>query len=185
MEKILYLHTRKLFPSFSSPALSRFSVLFSQLSKNYSDSNSDKLTNIYTKELEENQNMEKYRIDPEKILNGLEKRNSIIIKGIPAGFGAFNFYDLLTKFCKDINFFYIPGFAIAKRKYIYAFVTINRRMGILNIFEALTIMRDKLESYKGFDFTKIEIYFCRSRHIINLADKYQKEANQKDFIIRK
>ena len=183
-ERILYLYTHKLFPRFTTPAFSRFSNLFSELSDT-TDSDSDSDMEIYPKELEEDPNIERYRINPKKILNGTEKRNSVIIKGIPAAFGALNFYELLTKFCKEINFFYIPGFAIAKWKYIYAFVTIGRRKGVLNIYEGLTLMKEKYKSFKGFDFSKIEIYFCKSQNIIGLTKKYQKEVNQKNFIICK
>ena len=185
MEKFLYLYTHKLFPRFSTPTSSRFSELFSKLSSSNSCLDSDQLTEIYTKELKKDPNMEKYRINPEKILNGIEKRNSIIIKGIPADFGVLNFYELLTTFCKDIKFFYVPGFAIAKWKYIYAFVTISRRMGVLDIFEALTLIRDKFQTYKDSDFSKIEIYFCKSQNIIGLTKKNQKEVNKNNFIIYK
>ena len=185
MEKALYLYTNKLFPHFSTPSISRFSELFSKLSDNDSCLDSDQLKEIYSTELKEDINMEKYQINPKKIKDGIEKRNSIIIKGIPSDFGPYNFYELLTKFCKDIKFFYIPGFVINKWKYIYAFVKIGSQMGVLDIFEALTFMRDKFKTYNGFDFSKIEIYFCKSKNIIGLTKKYQKEANQKNFIICK
>ena len=58
-------------------------------------------------------------------------------------------------------------------------------MEVLNIFEALTLMRDKLKIYKGFNFTKIEIYFCKYQNLIDLTKKYQKEVDQKNFIICK
>ena len=184
-EKILYLYTHELFPGFSTPAFSRFSNLFSELSDNDSDSDSDQFMKTYYEELEKNQKLERYRINPKKILNGIEKRSSVIIKGIPSAFGARNFYELLTKFCKEINFFYIPGFAISKWKYIYAFVTIGRRKGVLNIFEGLTLMKEKYKTFKGFDFSKIEIYFCKSQNIIGLTKRYQNEVNQENFIICK
>ena len=186
MEKILYLYTHKLFPRFSTPNSSRFSELFSKLSDYDPDSDfNGQLNKIYSKDLKENPNIEKYRINPEKILNGLEKRTSIIIKGIPSDFGALNFYELITQFCIEINFFYIPGFSNGKRKYMYAFVTVGRLMDVLNIFEALILMRDKLKIYKGFNFTKIEIYFCKYQNLIDLTKKYQKEVDQKNFIICK
>ena len=182
MEKILFIFTKKLFPHFSTPTCSRFSGLFSELSENDPNSNSDQLINIFSEELEENPNIEKYVINPEKILNGIEKRNSVIIKGIPSAFGARNFYELLVKFGEKINFFFIPGFAINKWEYIYAFVTIRRKKGVLNIFKELNRIRDK-KYFKGFNFSKIEIYFCKSRIIIGLTKKYQKENSHKNFII--
>ena len=185
MEKILHLYTHKLFPRFSTPAYSRFTSLFSEISDNDSDSDSDQSIEIYSQELKNDPKMERYIINPKKILLGIEKRNSVIIKGIPADFGPLNFYELLKKFCKEISFFYIPGFAIAKWKYIYAFVTIGRRMGVLNIFESLNLIKDKYKTFKGCDFSKIEIYFCKSQNIIGLTKKYQKEANHKNFIICK
>ena len=183
IEKILSLYTHKLFPRFSSPSTSRFSNLFTELSDNNSNSNSNQVMNNYSKISEENSKIEKYKIDPKKILNGIEKRNSILIKGIPAAFGALNFYELLTKFCKKINFFYIPGFAIAKWEYIYAFVTIGTKRGVLSIYEGLTLMKEKYKTFNGYDFSKIEIYFCKSQNIIGLTKKYQTDDNQRNFII--
>ena len=185
MEKILYLYTQKLFPRFSTPAFSRFSSLFSELSGDDSDSDSEQFTKINSEELVENSNLERYQINPKKILDGTERRNSVIIKGIPSAFGAANFYELLTKFCKEINFFYIPGFAIAKWKYIYAFATIGNQKGIIKIFEGLTLMKEKCKTYKGFDFSKIDIYFCKYQNIVGLAKKCQKKGNKKNFIICK
>ena len=184
-EKMLCLYTQKLFPRFSTPAFSRFSSLFSELSDDDSDSDSEQFTKINSEELVENSNLERYQINPKKILDGTERRNSVIIKGIPSAFGAANFYELLTKFCKEINFFYIPGFAIPKWKYIYAFATIGRRKGVLNIYKGLTLIKEKHNNFKGFDFSKIEIYFCKSQNIIGLTKKYQKKANKKNFIICK
>ena len=181
-ERILYMHVRKLFPRFSTPAYSRFSDLFSELSSN---STFDQLKPTNFKESEDETNLEKYRINPEKIIDGIEKRTSVIIKGIPANFGALNFYKLLTKFCSEINFFYIPGFALAKWEYIYAFVTIGHRKGVLNIFLGLNSLKNRNKILKGFDFSKIEIYFCKSQNIIGLTKKYQQETNQKNFVICK
>ena len=184
-EKILYLYTHELFPSFSTPAFSRFSNLFSELSDNDSDSDSDQFMKTYYEELEKNQKLERYRINPKKILDGIERRSSIIIKGIPAEFGAQNLYELLTKFCKDIKFFYIPGFAITKWKYIYAFATIGRRKGVLSIFEGLALMKNKYKNFKGFNFSNIEIYFCKSQNIIGLTKKYRKGVNKNNFTVCK
>ena len=185
MEKDLYLYTHKLFPRFSTPTSSRFSELFSELSENDSDSDSDRLKRIYSNELEEDPDIERYRINPKKILDGIERRSSIIIKGIPAEFGAQNFYELLTKFCKDIKFFYIPGFAITKWKYIYAFATVGRRKGVLSIFEGLALMKNKYKTFKGFNFSNIEIYFCKSQNIIGLTKKYRKGVNKNNFTVCK
>ena len=181
MEKMLFLYTKKLFPNFSSPSFSRFSKLFSELSKN--DSNSDQLIKICSEELEDDTDIDKYMINPDKILDGTEKRNSIVIKGIPSAFGPRNFYELLTGFGEEINYFFIPWFAIDKWKYLYAFVTVGRRKGVLNIFNELVSIRDK-KIFKGFDFSKIEVYFCKSRNIIGLTKKSQKE-NKKNFMIWK
>ena len=182
-ERILCYYTHKLFPQFSTPAFSRFSTLFSEISEK--DLDFDLLAKTNSEELDEIQNIEKYLINPKAILNGTERRNSIIIKGIPSALGARNFYELLIKFCKNITFFYIPGFAIAKWKYIYAFATIGNQKGIIKIFEGLTLMKEKCKTYKGFDFSKIDIYFCKYQNIVGLAKKCQKKGNKKNFIICK
>ena len=108
---------QKLFPNFSSPISSRFSELFRELS-------------LTKKE----DNPKKYLIFPKKIVNGTEKRTSIIIKGIPSAFGCQNFYELLSNLCDDIKFFYIPSFAVNKWSYVYAFVNIGSQKGVLDIF---------------------------------------------------
>ena len=168
MSDIIEINLQKLFPKFSSPISSRFSELFREIS-----------------ETNKTESPKKYLIFPKKIINGTEKRTSIIIKGIPSAFGCQNFYELLTNFCSDIKFFYIPAYAANKWKYIYAFVTIGRRKGVLNIFEGLTLMKEKYKTFKGFDFSKIEIYFCKSQNIIGLTKKCQNKVNQDNFIICK
>ena len=177
-EKMLCFYTHKLFPQFSSPTFSRFSNLFYELSNNYSDPNLGEFLEFCSEQSKNDPDIEKYIIYPEKILNGTEKRTSIIIKGIPSGLGVNDFYELLTKYCKEIQFFYIPEFAIFKWKYIYAFVTVGRRKGVVNIFEGLTMIRDKYKTYKGFDFSKIEIYFCKYLNIRSLINKYKNAVNK-------
>ena len=184
MERLLQMYLQKLFPNFSRPLYSRFSGLFYEIAK-INITQPENLTKNDPKKEEENQIIEKYRVNPEKILNGTEKRTSIIIKEIPVGFGPLNFYELLKQFSDDINFFYIPGFAIAKWEYIYAFVSIGNRKGVLDIYEGLTLLRDKYKTFKGYDFSKIEVYFCRSQNIIGLKKKCQKEIDQKNFFICK
>ena len=184
MEILLQLYLNNLFPHFSSPFSSRFSGLFYELSK-INLIKSENFTITDSKIEKENQNLEKYKINPEKILNGTETRTSIIIKEIPRAFGAFNFYELLTKFSGQINCFYIPDFAVAKWEYIYAFVTIEHAKGILDIYEGLTFLRDKFKIFNGCDFSKIEIYFCRSQNRTSLKKKCHKEVNQNNFFICK
>ena len=185
IEKYLHLHLQKLFPHFSRPLSSRFSMLFYELSK-INIINSENSIKIDQKKKENQKKfLEKYRIYPEKILNGIEKRTSIIIKEIPGDYGAMNFYKLLTKFCNEINFFYIPDFAIEKWEYIYAFVTVGHRKGVLDIYEGLNLLKEKYKTFKGHDFTKIEVYFCRSQNIRGLKKKCQKETNKKNFCICK
>ena len=184
IEKHLFWYLKKLFPHFISPLSSRFSGLFYELSKS-NLTNKENLTKINTNNEKENPCLEKYRINPEKILNHTEKRTSIIIKEIPGAFGALNFYKLLTKFSNQINCFYVPGFAIEKREYIYAFVTLGHRKGVLDIYEGLTLLRDKFKTFKGYDFSKIEVYYCRSQYRTDLLKKRHKEIYLNDFFICK
>ena len=172
---------QELFPIFSSPNKSRFSDLFSEISEKDRNSYSPQIPDP---EKDAN-NFKKYLIIPNRIINGLEKRTSIIIKGIPASFGCLNFYTLLCQFCKDIDFFYVPGYALTKWNYIYAFVNVRNRKSVLDIFEGLTIMRDKYQTFRGFDFSKIEIYFCKSQKVNCLIKKCQNETNPNNFLICK
>ena len=184
IEKHLQRYLQKLFPHFSSPLSSRFSKLFYELSK-IKLIQTENITKTEPIDEKENQILEKYRIYPEKILNGVETRTSIIIKNIPGAFGALSFYKLLTQFSNDIKFFYIPGFAIEKWEYIYAFATIGHIEGILDIYEGLTFLRDKFKILKGYDFSKIEIYFCKYQNKNSLMKKSHKEIDPKSFFICK
>ena len=183
MDALIQEYIKKLFPSFSSPTCSRFSKLFREISEITELKNSAPQKDH--KENSEDSNLGKYLIIPNKIINGTEKRTSIIIKGIPSAFGVENFYELLTKFSNDIGFFYVPGYAVSKWKYIYAFANLGHRKGVLDIFEGLTIIRDKYKIFQGFDFTKIEVYFCKSQNINGLITKYQTETYQPNILLCK
>ena len=183
MEAYIREYIKKLFPSFSSPIRSRFSQFFREISEKNKLKN--KPSKKESKKDSEENNLEKYLIIPNKIIDGTEKRTSVIIKGIPSAFGVGNFYKLLTKFCNDIEFFYVPGYAVNKWQYIYAFVNLGHRKGVLDIYEGLTLLKDKYKTFKGYDFTKIEVYFCRYQNIRGLKKKCQKEINKKNFCICK
>ena len=184
MEVLLRFYLQNIFPRFSSPLSSRFSVLFCELSK-INLTKQQNLAKVRPKNEKVNQDLEKYRIYPQKILNGLENRTSIIIKEIPTAFGALNFYKLLTKFSNQIKFFYIPDFAVAKWEYIYAFVTFDHTKGVLDIYEGLTLMKEKFKTFKGYDFSKIEIYFCKYQNKTGFSKNSHKETYPKSFFICK
>lgn len=189
-ERFLQSYLERIFPSYNSPESSRFSELFLEMNRRSSQKllKQKKQKVISEEDEEENTadvNLEKYLIYPQKILSGEEKRTSIIIKGIPCAFGCKNFYDLLRMFCRDITFFYIPGFAIAKWEYIYAFATIGNRRGVLNIYEGLNSIKEKYRIFKGFDFSNIEIYFSKLQNINALTKKFKKDGIQNNFVICK
>ena len=178
------MYLRKIFPHFSRPLSSRFSELFYELSK-IKLTQTENITKTEPKNKKLNQNLEKCRINPEKILNGLENRTSIIIKNIPNAFGGLNFYKLVSQFSNEIKFFYIPGFEITKWEYIYAFVTIGHIKGVLDIYEGLNLIRDKFKIFNGHDFSKIEIYFCRSQCRTGIMKKCHKEIYPNSIYIYK
>ena len=184
MEIFLQLNLQKLFPNFNSPLSSRFSKLFYELSK-INLPQSENLPKTDQKKVKENQDLENFIINPEKILKGDETRTSIIIKQIPAAFGPLNFYELLSKFSDQIEFFYVPDFEIAKWKYIYAFVTVSNQKGVLDIYKGLTLLRDVFKTFKGYNFSKIEVYFCRSQNRTSLMKNCQKGIDQKNFFVCK
>ena len=85
-----------------------------------------------------------------------------------------------------LNFFSTPSFQIEKWEYIYAFVSIGYTKGVLYIYEVLTFLKDKFKTFKGHDFSKIEIYFFRSQNRTDLMEKYNKESDlKKSFFICK
>ena len=184
MENKLQLYLEILFPHFTSPLISRFSELFNEISNNSTNTTNKKSKNDFNK-VSENISLDDYIIYPQKIIAGLEKRKLIIIKGIPTAFGCLNFLELLNKFCNDVNFVCIPGFALVTWDYVYAFVNTGSRKGLLNIFYGLNVIRDKYKTFKGYDFSNLEIYFCKTQNVNTLLKKYQNESNQNTFLFKK
>ena len=183
MEKKLQFYLEILFPHFTSPLISRFSELFDEISNNSINTITKKDKNDLNKV---NENIsEDFIIYPQKIIDGMEKRKLIIIKGIPTAFGCLNFLELLNKFCNDVNFVCIPGFALVTWEYVYAFVNIGTRKGLLNIFYGLNVIKNKYKTLQGYDFSNLEIYFCKTQNVNTLLKKYQNENNKNTFLFKK
>ena len=162
---------KMIFPKYRPSSYSRFKDCFQEIE------NTDKPF------CEEKTILDKrFDINISEIKNGHEKRSSIIIKCIPSLLGPVNFYFLLKNFSSRINFFYIPGYVLTNKKFMYAFVNVPNNKEIINIVEGLTEIKNKYGFYCGFDFRYLEIYFSKPQGYKALYKKYKKKEKN-DFVI--
>ena len=164
-------YIRFLFPKYKPSPYSRFTKFFQEI------------TNLNKKFCNSKLILSKsYDINISEIKNGHEKRSSIIIKYIPSLLGPKKFYDLLKRFSKKINFFYIPGFISSQKQYMYAFVNVCNNKEIISIVNQLTLIKNKHWSYCGFDLRYLEIYFSKTQGYKALKKKCKIE-HLNDFMI--
>ena len=164
-----YIHPY--FSKFSLPEYSRFTKFFEQISN-------EKTQLSKTEDLKKEQfgkKLENYEIEIEKIKNGDEKRTSLIIKGIPSSFGCMNLYNILKEFCKNINFFYIPGYIYKPNGFMYAFVNVKHPNGVLSIYKCIKILKEKSGIFFGYNLSGIKINYCKTQGYRSLKRKYTNE----------
>lgn len=155
------------FTKFNTPTCSRFTNFFKSITKNKTLNNKEKIETQESK-------IKNYRISENSIKNGIDKRTSIIIKGIPVSFGCINFYKLLKEFCSNINFFYIPYYIFKKEKYMYAIINVKNSKSILNIYQCLNIIKKKFKNMNYY-FGNINIFYCKTQGYYSLKKKYTDE----------
>ncbi len=143
------------FPQFNSPVSSRFESLFIFLNKN--DSNAKK------------KNIVSYTIFPERIMQGEDKRTSLIIKNIPKNVKKKEIRNMIEKY-GNINFL-----SISKDQNINNFI-----IAYLNVINQKTIVH----IYKGlrkqnFDYLdkkiNIEIYYSKMQGKEELKKVFKNE----------
>ena len=107
------------FPEFNSPSSSRFESLFIVLNK----SNGNKNKNV------------SYKILPERIIRGEDKRTSILIKNIPKNIKKKEIRDMVEQFA-NINFLVITQDKTIKN-FIIAYLNVINYKSIVPIFMGL------------------------------------------------
>ena len=138
------------FPHFISPPSSRFEEFFSNLKENYEYINSS-IT---------------YKIYPERIISGEDKRTSIVIKNIPTHIKKKEIRAMIETFA-NINYLSIIKDQ-KKKKFIEAYLNVVNYKSIVPIFMGLRkhIFNSKYQS------KMLELYYS----------EYQGKANLKKFI---
>ena len=146
------------FPQFNSPPCSRFESLFIYLNKN--DSNVRK------------KNIVSYTIFPERIMQGEDKRTSLILKNIPKNIKKKDIRNMIEKF-GNINFL-----SISKDQnidnFIVAYLNVINYKSIVPIFMGL---RKQSFSYLGKTFN-IEIYYSKVQGKDELKKIFNYEWNK-------
>ena len=166
------------FNRFSSPVCSRFKQFFEQISNEETQLSK----RIKIKNEQNGKKNDNYKIEVEKIISGEEKRTTLIIKGIPSSFGCLNFYKLLKKFYRNINFFFIPGYIYKQKEFMYVFVNVKYPKGVINIYECINALKEKFENIFGFNLSGINTSYCKTQGYRSLKNKYTSE-NFSNFLI--
>lgn len=151
-----YLH--KYFPHFTRPEKSRFTNLFEDLLKQEDFTISDK-------------NNEIFNINIFNIIQGSDKRSSLIIKGFPSEMRTNEILSILQQFTNNINFFYIPPLIKEQKRFMYAFVNLSNYKSIIPLYFGLINLRDKCKSIFGYDLKEIEIYYSKAQGLKALIKK--------------
>ena len=160
-----------LFKGFSYPSESRFAK---ENSNNNIQMNICPYTSMFTsKKTTTKKNL---IIKPIDIINGIDKRTSIIIKNLP------------MKICKDelkniieplgnINFIYIPLLIKNKNRFSNnlpcAYVNVINYKTILNIMEIFQNLKHK--KFEGRDFSKVEIFYSGTQGKYALINRFSLE----------
>ena len=165
---------------FSSPTCSRFAEFFEQISNEKTRLSNKK--EIKTDKTEKKN--ESYKIEVEKIKAGQEKRTTVIIKGIPSSFGCMNMYNILKEFCKNINYFYIPGYIYKQKEFMYAFINVKYPKEVLSIYKCMNIFKEKFGKIFGCDLSGVNINYSKTQGYRSLKRKYTNEFLN-DFLIYK
>ena len=77
------------------------------------------------------------RVNPKYIMTDIDKRTSIIIKNIPENISDDEFKDIVLKFNKEIDFFYIPINMKTRKKFRVAFINVLNYRQIVPIYMGL------------------------------------------------
>lgn len=140
MESVDSIYLRLYFPNFSHPNSSRFSSFFHSM---------EKKNKILTK----NEYIPSKIIYPEKIIQGVDKRSSIVLKNIPKSWNKKSIRKLIETY-GNLNYFYIiPDTNNKFTSCVY--INLINYKSIVNIYMSLRKLKFNIDN-KVVD---IEIYY--------------------------
>lgn len=148
----------KIFPQFSSPSKSRFLEIFEKSSSTYNQINT----------INKNKSFD---IDINNIVFGIDQRTSVIIKGFPSEMSIQAVYYVLSCFCNDIDYFYIPINIKENKKYMYSFVNVSNYLSIIQLNTCIYKLKNKKFFYHGYDFSQLEIHYSKAQGTDELSKK--------------
>ena len=97
-------------------------------------------------------------VNPKDIILGNDKRTSIIIKNIPNDLTPEQFWQIINKFCQNIDFYYVPLKIMTRKKLRVAFLNVINYIDIVTIFMGL-----KYKSKFVYESPGVEIEICYSK----------------------
>lgn len=165
----IYLHLY--FPYYNNTNTSRFESFFKSLSKKERKS----------KNFPTNSNLKKStKIFPEKIIQSLDKRSSVILKNIPKNWSK-GFIKYLVESFGNINYLYV--YKNNKKNYCSVFVNYINYKSIIDIYMFLRKIKNKPNSInenlnfkKSINddnlFNKIEVFYSKTQGKENLKKKF-------------
>ena len=161
----------KYFYNCKTPSISRFTELFKSLTTAENQKEKNTISSTIDND-KKTKNEEKLEIVPYKIRKGLDKRSTIIIKGIPSFLNANEVYFLVKQFYNKINFFYIPSYIQNQKEYMYAFINVNNYKGIINIYNGFMKLKQQYTNCLGSIFSKVELFYSKTQGKSALINRY-------------
>ena len=160
--KINTLVLKLLFNGFSYPEKSRFISIFSS---------SKKLKNAAT-------NKKSLNIEPQKVVNGKDKRTSIIIKNLPYNIKKDDLKCIIEPL-GNINFIYIPILNKNKNSFSNslpcAYINVINYKTILKIIKNFNEIKNNCLYMNRKDFTKVEIFYSGTQGKHDLIKRFSFE----------
>lgn len=156
-----------LFGGFSNPQESRFVKLFSKDSSQSEESLTSKKSAYKS-----------LNIKSTNIVNGKDKRTTIIIKNLPNDISKEELKSIIEPL-GNINFIYIPLLIKNKNKQKNnlpcAYVNVINYKSILNIIKQFDLMKNNSSNQNSKDFSKIEIFYSGTQGKSALINRFRLE----------
>lgn len=116
---------------------------------------------------------------PKNIMLDLDKRTSIIIKNIPDNISSIEFKNIILKYCKFFDFFYVPQSVTTKKKLRVAFINVLNYKNIVPIYMGL-LFKTKF-NYNDKN-AHMEICYSKVQGKVELIKRFLHEFHQQKFL---
>lgn len=111
-------------------------------------------------------------VQPRNIMLNYDKRTSIIIKNIPNNYSSKQFEEVVLKYCKHIDFFYIPSSIKTRKNLRVAFINVLDYKDIVPIYIGLLF---KNNFFPNDPNIKIEICYSNVQGRLELIKRFLPE----------